>query len=1026
MEFGLLGPLTVRQDGAEVPVPPGKQRVVLAALLLRANRLATLDELAEALWGPSPPASARATMQNYVMRLRKSLGDAGHSRIATHPGGYQISVADGELDTSRFGALLAASQAAARDGAWEAATGQAATALALWRGEPLAGVGSELLAEREVPRLAEMRLRALETRIEADLHLGRHGEVIGELRDLAGLHPLRERLYTLLMRALYRDGRQGEALATYARARHLLIEELGAEPGAALRELHQRMLTAGPTLDAPGPPPSAPRTGPVVPRELPAGIWPFTGRGGELKELTALLDQASEETPTVVISAIGGTAGVGKTALAVQWAHQVAERFPDGQLYVNLRGYDPGEPVPATGALAGFLRALGVAGPDIPAEEDERAARYRSLLADKHALIVLDNAGSVEQVRPLLPGGPGCVVMVTSRDTLAGLVARDGAMRLDLDLLPLPEAVGLLRALIGERVNAEPEAAATLAERCVRLPLALRVAAELAAARPQIPLADLAGELADQQQRLDLLDAGGDPHTAVRAVFSWSYRHLDAETARAFRLAGLHPGTDLDLYAVAALTDTTAGQARRVLEVLARAHLIQPAPVGRFGLHDLLRAYARELAAICDGEQEQRAAQTRLFDHYLYTAAAAMDALYPAEKHRQPQLPPSGRPVPPAPALTTPRGWLDAERANLVAVTARAATGGWPGHATALAPVVYRYLYIGGHYADAQAVCAVALDAARQTGDLAAQATSLRNLGMVDIGQCRYQQASGTLGSALELYRRIGDRLGQAQTLNSLGIADWRQDRLQQAAGQYRQALALYRDIGDRLGESRALVNLSNVEMRQGHYEQAAGRQRESLAICRETGDRRGEANALENLGEALSRQGRYQQAEQHLGQALTICHELGNRRGEADALETLGHVFRRQARYQQAAGFHRQALAIFGELGEHTGETESLNSLGEALYGSGLPGQALPLHHDALALACQIGDRYEQARAHDGLAHVHHATGDRSRARDHWQQALTLYTELGAPEAAQVRAQLTAAQDADRGEPHPPAGRSG
>ena len=1026
MEFGLLGPLTVRRGGVAVVVPPGKQRVVLAALLLGANRPVPLGELAEALWGPRPPASARVTMQNYVMRLRKSLGE-DQGRIATQPGGYQIRLDPGELDVSRFESLLGAARAAARDGAWDQAASQAGAALALWRGEPLADVDSELLALREVPRLAEQRLQALETRIDADLHRDRAGEIVGELRQLASAYPLRERFHGLLMLALYRDGRQGEALAAYSRARAVLIEELGAEPGTELQELHQQILTADPALDAlAASPPTTGAAGKAVPRELPAGIGHFTGRGGELKELTAVADRAGEETPTVVISAIGGTAGVGKTALAVHWAHQTAGRFPDGQLYVNLRGYDPGQPLTAADALAGFLRALGVAGQDIPAGEDERAARYRSLLAAKRMLVVLDNAASVEQVRPLLPGGPGCVVLVTSRDTLAGLVARDGAHRLDLDLLPPPEAVSLLRALIGERVDADPEAAAALAGRCARLPLALRVAAEFAAARPEMPLATLAGELGDQQRQLDVLDAGGDPRTAVRAVFSWSYRHLGPDAARAFRLAGLHPGTDFDAHAVAALTGTTSDQARRTLEELARAHLLQQAGPGRYGMHDLLRAYACQLAATSDGEQAQHLALTGLLDYCLHTTAAAMDALYPAERHRRPRVPAPPRPVTPFPAPATARDWLDAERACLAALTTHAATSGWPGHAIALAAILYRYLQAGGHFPDAQAICGSALQAARQTGDLAAQAGALRNLGAVDIWHSHYRQAAVKLGSALALYRQIGDRSGQAQTLNNLGHLDWRLGEFEQAADQLRQSLALYREIGDRVGESGALTNLGIVELAQGHDEQAAGHHRESLAICRGLGDRRGEANALDNLGEALCHQGRYTEAGAHLGQALVIFREVGHRRGEANALQNLGHVFRGQGRFQEAAGIYRQALAISGELGVPAGEAGSLNSLGETLSGAGLAEEARGRHHDALTVARQIGDRAEEARAHDGLARSYHAAGDHDHARHHWQQALILYTDLGTPEADQVRAQLTAAAGADQGGPHRPAGRSG
>jgi hypothetical protein len=417
----------------------------------------------------------------------------------------------------------------------------------LWRGEPLADVGSEVLARR-IPQLTETYLQAVETRIEAEVHLGRHAEVISELRRLTSDQPFREHAHALLMRALYRCGRQGEALAAYQAARRILIGELGSEPGPELHQMHQWVLNRDPGLGAPGPaaaggpvPAAADGPVPVMPREVPGTVGHFVGRLRELTELDRLLDGPRDGPGAMVISAIGGTAGVGKTALAVQWAHRVTSRFPDGQLYVNLRGYDPEQPVRPTDALAGFLRSLGVPGQDIPAEVDERAARYRSLLAGRRMLVFLDNAREAGQIRPLLPGTPGCVTVVTSRDSLAGLVARHGAARLDLDLLPLTDAVGLLEDLIGERATADPAATQALAEACGRLPLALRVAAELAAARPARPVAELAGALADQQ-RLELLQAGSDPHTMVRTVFSWSYRQLDADAARAFRLAGLHPG----------------------------------------------------------------------------------------------------------------------------------------------------------------------------------------------------------------------------------------------------------------------------------------------------------------------------------------------------------------------------------------------------------------------------------------------------------------------------------------------------
>jgi DNA-binding SARP family transcriptional activator/tetratricopeptide (TPR) repeat protein len=465
MEFYLLGPLMVRSGGDVVPIRPGKERSVLAALLLQGNRIVSCDELTEILWGCGPPPSARVTLQNYVKRLRRELAGGGH-RIGTHPGGYSISLETGELDVTRFEDLVRSARSAAKYGSWEEAAAQARAALALWRGEPLSDVPSELLLLREAVRLTELRLQALETRVDADLHLGAHTDVIAELRHLAGAHPLRERLHGLLMLALYRDDRQGEALAAYQDARRILDEEIGGEPGIALRELHQQILTCDPSLAVCEPSPHAAiERRPAAPRQLPAMVSHLTGRLAELEALTRLLDRPGQLAPeAVVISAFGGTAGAGETALAVRWAHDVTGQFPDGQLYVNLHGYEPGRPMAASDALAGFLHALGVRGQDIPPEAEQRAARYRGLLAGKRLLIVLDNAGSAEQIRPLLPGTPACTVVVTSRGALAGLVATDGATRLDLDVLPPEEAVALLRTLIGARVAAEPGAAAEPAE----------------------------------------------------------------------------------------------------------------------------------------------------------------------------------------------------------------------------------------------------------------------------------------------------------------------------------------------------------------------------------------------------------------------------------------------------------------------------------------------------------------------------------------------------------------------------------
>lgn len=1013
MQFLLLGPLAVYVGRAAVPVRPGKQRAVLAALLLSANDVVPADDLAEILWGAQPPPSAPVTLRNYVKRLRQSLGDAGWDRIATRARGYSISVDRGELDVTRFEGLLTAAHAAAAEGGWDRAAVQAREALSLWRGEPLADVQSQVLAQREIPRMTEMRLRALETRIEADLHVGRV-DVVPELRRLAQAQPFREHVHALLMLALYRDGQRAEALAAYRHTRRALVSELGIEPGAELRELHQQILT-GEVVAAcgRGRPPGEAR--PAVPRQLPAPVAHFTGREGELAALDGLVDPHRAGVPGgAVIAAICGTAGAGKTELAVHWAHRIAQRFPDGQLYVNLRGYDPEQPVTAADALAGSLRALGVPGQEIPAEVAERIALYRSLLASRRMLVVLDNARETEQLRPLLPGSPACVTVVTSRDSLAGLVARDGARRLELDMLPAADALALLRTLVGDRVAEDPQAAAALASYCCRLPLALRIAAELAVARPAAALSDLVAELAGARRRLDLLDAGGDPRTAIRAVFSWSCRHLNAAAARAFRLAGLHPGPGLDVYTVAALTGATVEQATRTLDQLARAHLIQATGPGRYSLHDLLRAYAAEQAAAEGGEKERRAALTRLFDFYLRAAHVAMDVVFPAEHHRRPSPPGATTAVPPLADVAAAGAWLDAERENLAAVVAHTAGDGWPEHAIRLSATVFRYLEVAGHYPEIRVICGHARWAAREAADQVAEAGALHHLSMADLHQGRYRQATERMRQALALWQRAGDATGQARVLANLGIVGLQQGRYRQAAASLRRALVLYRESGDGFGEGRALNNLGLIQLRQGRYLRAAECFGQALALHRQVGDTANETACLANVGVVHLREGDYEQAAGRLGEALELSRRIGMPLNEAYSLTNLGLVDLRLGRHQRAISRLRQALALCRQLGERSSEAEARNGLGAALLAAGRPGDARSQHATALSLATQMGEIYEQARAHDGLAATYHATGDAGNARRHQQHAAALYTRLGAPEADQVRARLNRA-DHDR-----------
>lgn len=632
--------------------------------------------------------------------------------------------------------------------------------------------------------------------------------------------------------------------------------------------------------------------------------------------------------------AIAGTAGVGKTALAVYWAHRVGGQFPDGQLYADLRGYDPGQPADPADVLAAFLRALGVPGQDIPPEAQERAALYRSLLAGRRMLVLLDNASAEEQVRPLLPGSPSCMTVVTSRAALVGLIARDGAARLDLDLLPLADAVDLLRALIGGRAETDLGALQALAEHCCRLPLALRVAAELAASRPAVPLASLATELAGQ--RLDLLDAGGDPRSAVRVVFSWSCRHLDPAAARAFRLAGLHPGPDLDAYAVAALTSTTAAQAGQALGRLARAHLIHPTQPGRYGMHDLLRSYAKELAESLEGEQESRTALTRLFDYYLYAAAAAMDAHYPAD-YIAPRLRPCEASAPgiAAPPLADPAAalaWLDGHRATFVSVADCAADRGWPGHAARLAATVFRYLDSTGYFAEAVAIHACAYRAACQAADRVAQAEALTSLAVTDWRLGSYRQATSRLRRSLTVFRELGDLTGQIRALGNLSEVSVRQGRPEQAIRCMLEVLALSRELGDQPSETRALSSLAEIYLQLGRYERAADLFGQVQVRYRDLGHRTGEAGTLANLGELDLLKGHHERAARRFHQALATFRATGDRANEATTLVRLGHARLLQRRYEPAARYLRQALALFSRTVDRSAEAQALDLLGEVL----------------------------------------------------------------------------------------------
>lgn len=709
-------------------------------------------------------------------------------------------------------------------------------------------------------------------------------------------------------------------------------------------------------------------TGPAPvppPRQLPSDVDSFTGRDGELARLDEVLADADHTGAAVATVAVVGCGGVGKTALAVHWAHRVADRFPDGQLWADLRGYDPDQPVAPAEVLAGFLRGLGVADSAIPPGVAERSARYRSLLADRRILVLLDNARDAEQVRDLLPGTSSCLVVVTSRDSLAGLVVRHGARRVPLDTLPPDDAVALLSSLAGDRAEAEAAAVATVAERCGRLPLALRIAAELAAARPHATFGELAGGLADEGQRLNLLDVGTDPRVAVRAVFSWSYRCLPADAARTFRLLGLPPGPHIDQYAAAALIGAAPGDARRLLGVLVRAHLLQEPHPDRYAMHDLLRVWAAERARDEETGAGRAAAMTRLLDHHVHAAATAMTVLHPDDEHRRPRV------AGPATATAVPadraaaRGWLDTQRPNFAAVATLAGDPfPWPRQAIQLSAVLWRYLDTGAHYAEAQALHECALSAARHTRDVAAQASALVCLGGVS----------------------------------------WRTGRHGEAADRYQRALSLFRDAGDDAGQARALSNLGAVYMESGRYEQAGECLRSALALEQRRGDRTGQAHALNSLGALSGAAGRYDEAVAHLTEALALRRAAGDRVGEATTLTNLGMAYGKVGRPDRAVEHLERAVAISRESGSPVGEARALTTLGNVHADAGRPGRAVGSFQEALARYAGTANPAGEAEVLAGLGAVYVQVGQGALAERSWRGALTRYDALAMPAADEVR----------------------
>ncbi|MFI7336884.1 AfsR/SARP family transcriptional regulator [Streptomyces sp. NPDC050085] len=935
----LFGPVEVLVPGRSLDVGPPQRRTVLAALAVDAGRPVPVATLLERVWGGAPPDGARRSLYAHLARIRRLTGqadgsaeavgkgaDAGRLPVLRRSGGYQLDLAPDAVDLLRFRALAGRSRERTLPDSERVALLR--EALVLWRGEPLSGLhGTWPDRVREAWRRervdSAVRLADLEVRG------GEPATAIGRLTELLEEYPLTEPLTEVLMRALHATGDGAEALRCFARIRRRLVDELGTEPGPKLRELHELILKDSPRTAAARPRPPVVEAAPVAaaPAQLPMGVHGFVGRAHELTRLDGLLAGLRESSSGGVVAVISGAAGVGKTALAVHWARRARAAFPDGQLYVNLRGFDPGgAPLVPDRALRGFLDALGVPAGQVPDTLEALTGRYRSLLAGRRVLVVLDNARDAGQVRPLLPGAHGCLTVVTSRDPLTGLAVSEGAHLLTPGLLDPAQCRALLAVRLGApRLQGAPEAVEEIVARCAGLPLALAVVAARAAARPDLDLADCARELGPDGRILDVLDTG-DPATGVRAVLHWSYRMLTPEAGRLFRLFALHPGPSADATALAALAGTGVRTVQVLLREVAAAHLLTEQPAGRHSCHDLLRAYATELAAADDDRAGAAAATRRVLDHYLHTAHAA-DALLTRRCD-----PMELGPAAPGALVRQPAdyeealGWFTAEHPVLLSAIERTPPG-CDAYTWQLAATLTTYLERQGHWQALTDAHTTALRTALAHDDAAGQASAHRGLGLALLQRHDARRARRHLTRALELYRRLGNHAGQARARQNLAKMAWTHGAAQEALGHSYQALQQFRAAEDGGGQ----------------------------------------AVTLNDIGWYLAELGRFQEAFTYCRRALPLVQDVGDLSAEAHTWDSLAHIHRRLGRYERAVECYDRALALFRRAGERRSEAVGLAYLGD----------------------------------------THAEAGHTGRAHDAWRRSLALTTELGLPDAHDLRSKL-------------------
>ncbi|MFI9387272.1 BTAD domain-containing putative transcriptional regulator [Kutzneria sp. NPDC052558] len=895
----LLGPPRATLDGHELPLGSPRQRALFAVLAMRANEVVYTEELIDSVWGEQLPGGPTGGVHTYVARLRRVL-EPGRTRrspgriLESHRAGYRLNMPADGVDVVQFERRRERGRRAWRDGDLGAAESAFTAALALFDGMVLGGVPGPF-AESQRDQLTEQRLAVVEDRIDVLLAQLRPVEAGDELVTLTRDHPLRERPWAQLMLALYRQGRQADALSAFDRARAICAEELGLDPSPVLAELRQRIVVGDPALLAP---PAASRL--PVRCTLPRDSEDFTGRRREAAAIRALAGRR-------LVCVLDGMAGVGKTTLAVRLAHGLRERYPDAQLYLDLHGYASGtRPLDPAAALDKLLRVLDVPAAEIPAELDDRAALWRARLAERKALVVLDNAVDAAQVRPLLPGSPDALALVTSRRRLSGL---DGAEFVTLDVLPRTDAVTLFGAIAGpSRPAAEPDVTEKVVTLCGFLPLAVQIAAAKLRHRPSWSVSHLLARLDDERHRLSELTADD---RSVAAAFALSYRSLQPQCQRVFRLLSLFPGPEFALPAASALAGLDRRDTDLALQNLLDAHLLDEPQPDRFRLHDLLAVFSARQCQDEDSDGDRRAARTRLFEHYLYTVDSADNFLRPQRIDRVPG------PVAPRHAdRDQALDWLDAERGNLVPIVRAAAEHGFPRHAWQTARFLWGFYETRGHWADWTATHELALGCARQDGDLLAEARLLVGLGAVEHHCGRYDRAVERYLAALPLMREAGFPAGVAGVLNNLGASHRRAGRLDDAIACHEQSLTIFGETGDQRGIAFVLANLGELYVDAGRLTESADCLHRALAMFRESGSRRLEGAVLGTLARGHLAQNHVDEALVYGADALAAARDTGDRNGEAVGLDCLGRIHHRAGRTADALRHWRDALVIAEDIG--------------------------------------------------------------------------------------------------------------